>query len=179
MALARLRLPDAQKALRYAFVTLGVPDIDIKASLREADKLLARLPGLREYVKAYYEARDRYAFALVWLKGHLRDLNDKFASLPSDFADEKSRLGHDLAKGQSILEGLANQILDSPFILFEAGEAAWYDFTLLAEGFGSLSKELYDFAYLAGSRKREYTQEINRLETEHHQFDRTLFQLIH
>ena len=163
----------------YALVALSInektPDKVAEERFRQADELLARLPGTKDMVKAYFKAKDEYAFALGFLQGNVRDVSEKFAALPAGAADDIHHRAEALGTAQAILQDYADQIRHSPLIYFEPGEMAWFDFTTLAEGFGHLSGELYDFARLVGSRKKEYKDEYDRIDAEEKTLNRTIF----
>ncbi len=181
-ALSRLRLPDARKTFLYAMVALSIKDNTpadvVQARFEEADKVLARMPGISEYVKAFNQARKDYAVDVILLTIEIQNLNDEISGQSDNFSRELRRRGEALARAQASLDDVANRLLNSPFILFAPGEELWLELNTLSEGFANLSSQLYAFADEVDSRKQEYKQELKRLETWSNQIARPVYQLI-
>ena len=153
-------------------------DKEIQARLQAANEMLAAMPQLGGYVKAYYVAHDEYAFAMMMARQKLEDLKKSYdAEVPRLAAGLRERSGA-LRRISASLKDVANEIMESPFIYFEPGEVAWSDFDHLAERFGDLGARLGTFAGLVEQRKTDYPGELTRIDGEGNTFQRNLLDLI-
>ena len=181
-ATAQLRVPKARKVLLQTFVLLGVnehtPDKEIQRRLQAADQMLAAMPDLSTYVKAYYVARDEYGFNLVSSSNKLDDLNKKYeAEVPRLAAGLRERAAL-LGRIAASLKEVADQIMDSPFIYFAPGETAWFDFDHLAGRFSELGSRMSIYADLVDQRKADYPGELKRIDAENTKLGRNLMDMI-
>lgn len=167
-AMKQLRVPKTKAALWKLFVLIGVnentPADQVKARLEVAAKALAREPGLKPYVDAYYEARFRYGVALLEASNQVTDLQESYAKEVPRLAEGLRVRAAALHRVSDNLKGVADWIMESPFIMFPMGEAAWFDFDQLSTRFGTLGSRLAGFANAVDKRKADYPAEITRLE---------------
>ena len=163
-ARAALRTPDGRKAFLYTGVLLttqGQPDAVVEARFREANEILAKMPGTGEYIRNYHEAQNYYVLALDKLRGDIKAFNTDLLGQPAAFVEELRLRSEAVAKAQVALEEAAQEIL--PFAVFAPIEEAYFDLTQLADGFGSLSNGLSGLADLVDSHRRgEYRVESER-----------------
>ena len=169
-ARADLRIPDARKALIIAAVALGLPQNaspeEVERAIAMANRAIASLPGVGPYAKRYFDARDRYNFALFAVTNQLNLRSDDLATLPADTADDLRRRARALYKAGGIMKHYSQQLWESPFIAFVPVLAAAHDLQTLAEGFDGLGRQMDEFATAAATRKGDYDRELQRLEAE-------------
>lgn len=174
-ALADLHRPDARKTLLYAFMALGLPenapDSLVEARLREADEILARMPGVGEYIRNYLDVKRLYVSALVALQTELATLNSALVSQTEGVVDELRRRGNALSRAQGKAEEAYWQIV--PFTAladldpaFEPIDDAATDLKMVADGFGGLGGGLHAFADVIDGRKSRYPYALKSLEAE-------------
>ena len=167
-AMAQLRVPRSRAALIKVFFIIGVndktPPDQIKARLKAADKAIAQQPGLKPYVDAYYAAYDAYGFALGIANNTLTDLEESYTKEVSQLAASLRVRAAALDRVSTNLKGVADWIMDSPFIFFAPGEEAWFTFDTLASRFGAFGSRLDGFANSVDARKTDYPAEMKRLE---------------
>ncbi|MEO5883234.1 MAG: hypothetical protein ABIQ06_12525 [Caldimonas sp.] len=181
-AMAQLRAPRARAALIKVFFIIGVndktPEAEIKARLKAADKAIAQAPGLKPYVDAYYTAYDMYAFALAAANNQLANLEESYTKEVLQLAASLRVRAAALDRISTNLKGVADWIMDSPFILFPMGEAAWFDFDTLASRFGTFGNRLEGFANAVDARKTDYPAEMKRIEAAAKAMDQSLSSLL-
>jgi hypothetical protein len=169
-ALAALRVPDARKALVYVAVLIGLdenaPTEEIERRIALANRELAKLPGLGKYVAKYYDARDRYGFALAVLTNRLGVLGDEWANQPAGLADELRRRGKALDDAAGVLYDAHRQLWESGLVVWAPVLSVAMDLQTLAQGFGGLGAQLREFADVVSRRKGEYDLELSRLQAE-------------
>jgi len=169
-ALAALRIPDARKVLYYVAALIdtneNTPREEIERRIALANQELAKLPGLGEYVKSYYDARDRYNFAIAALTNQLGLLDDEWAKLPAGLADDLRRRGGALGDAAKVLHDAHQQLWDSGLVIWAPVLAAASDLETLGDGFGGLGGQFGEFAEEVGRRKAEYDREFDRLRVE-------------
>jgi hypothetical protein len=171
-ALAALRVPDARKTLLYVVVLLGLdestPKEEIERRIGIANQELAKLPGLAKYVEKYNDARDRYNFALAAVTNQLGLGGDEWAKRSAGLADELRLRAEALEAAARILNHAAQQLWESPLIMWAPVLVAAQDLETWAQGFEGLSKQLREFADMVERRKGDYDRELHRLEKEGH-----------
>jgi hypothetical protein len=169
-SVAALRTPDARKAVLYAYVLLGTnentPGKEIERRLGIANEMLARLPGLGEYVKKYQDAKSYYGAAMFAVSNRLGVLSDELAQQPAGVADELLRRGHALRKAGAALTDASDQLMGSGLVAFLPVLEVATDLQMLGEGFAGLGAQFNEFADLVAGRKGEYDRDIKRLEAQ-------------
>jgi hypothetical protein len=169
-ALAALRVPDARKALVYVAVLLGLeenaPAGEIDRRIALANRELAKLPGLGKYIERYYDARDRYGFALAVLTNELGVRGDEWAKQPAGLADGLRRRGEALNDAAGALYDAHRQLWESGLVVWAPVLAAALDLETLAQGFEGLGGQFREFGDVVGRRKGEYDRELSRLQAE-------------
>jgi len=167
LARADLRKPDARRALFQvgaALISQGQPDAVFEARMREANAILAKMPGIGEYIRNFHEAQAAYALALATMHRDLEEFNKDLLGQPAEFVDELRRRSAALSKAQVVLEDTAQQVM--PFAIFPPAEEAYFDLMQLADGFGSLGNGLSQLADTVENRKREYALTLDSIENE-------------
>jgi hypothetical protein len=181
-AMAQLRVPRARAALIKVFFIIGVTDktaeAEIKARLKAADKAIAQAPGLKPYVDAYYSAYDAYGLALAMANNRLTDLEESYTKEVSQLAASLRVRAAALDRVSTNLKGVADWIMDSPFIFFAPGEEAWFTFDTLASRFGAFGSRLDGFANAVDARKTDYPAEMKRIEAAAKAMDQSLSSLL-
>jgi hypothetical protein len=181
-AMAQLKVPRARATLMKVFVLIGVNDKtspdEVKARLQVADKALAEMPGLKPYVDAYYKARFEYGAALGVAHNRVTDLQEAYAKQVPGLAAGLRVRADALHRISSNLKEVADWIMASPFIVFPAGEMAWFDFNLLSDRFGGLAGRLGGFANRIERLQADYPAELKRLDAAGKTLDRSLLSLL-
>jgi hypothetical protein len=169
-ALAALRVPDARKALFYVAVLIGLdehtPAAEVERRIGLANRELAKLPGLGQYVQRYNLARDAYSFALAAVTNQLGVRGDQWATLPEGFADDLRLRADALHQAAKVLDDAKQQLWESGLVVWAPVLAAAQDLETLAEGFDGLSAQFREFADTVSRRKGEYDRELDRLQAE-------------
>jgi chemotaxis protein histidine kinase CheA len=167
-----LLTPDATKAFVYAGAIVGTrPGSPEEArNVRQADELLAKMPGRAPFVKAYGEARFTYSVKLGAWYLELEELKDQVSRRAAVLAPELHRRAAGLSKAGAILDDYAQELNDSPFIYMPiAGEVvmmAAYELSNLGQGFGGIAAGLEEFARQVENREQEYGSAMSALDKE-------------
>jgi hypothetical protein len=174
-ALAALRVPAGRRALLYVAVLLGLPADapaeEVQRRIGLANRELAKLPGVAQYVAKYYDARDRYAFTIAAMTNDISLRHDGLATLPAGLVDDLHRRSGALNQIGGILDRTQQDLWESGLVIWAPVLGVAQDLESLAHGFQGLGHQLEDFAALVGSRGGEYSRELARLEAEAHKVE--------
>jgi len=172
---ANLRLPNANKAILYAFFLLGTenaPEAEVRRRIALANDALATLPDLAFYANQYALARQNYQDAIHAVKRSMDEAIADLANQPAGFSDELLRRGSALTRSGDSLVDLGEKLMSNPLaILFEEVYAAGSELEGYGKNFESLGLQFNGFADIVAKRRSVYEGELKSLQTRRDKID--------
>nr|WP_236071110.1 DUF4157 domain-containing protein [Streptomyces polyasparticus] len=167
---ARLRAPDAGRALLYAWVALSAGKDDppevIRQRLHEVDEAVAKAYDTQDFFAHYKWQHSRYQLALFLLTGRLEQLSVEYADLPSGMAEDLRTRGRTVHRAADVFRDTRDSLWNSRLVVFAPVLGFAQDMETVADGLDAIARQLESFAAAVGSRSADYDREVRRLRAE-------------